>query len=479
MSPSSAVFDEAKYKALTDGLEISEVWYSDIIQSLRYDAEYYAKEYIREEKRLKDSAHFLIKDKYFVTDGEHGSVEYLDNGVKYLTAENIKNGYVDIAKVRYVSEAVDKRNARASVCPGDILISIKGTLGQAAVATEELIPCNMNRDVAIIKPFKQLEVTNYYIATFLMCKYGALQSCRGGSGGVQQMITLGRLREFIVPKFSDNFYKIIKDAYLIFLRLRDQSVAEYTKAEQILEKELSLDVTDLSTDSISIKSFSESFGKTGRMDAEYYQKKMYELIKEIGEYGTIGSLCNIYDKNFNPDVNTKYKYIELADIGNSGEIEDFSYVNGDELPTRARRLVKAGQVIVSSVEGSLESCAIIPAELNNSLCSTGFYVLDSKYYNSETLLVLLKSKPIQMLLKRGCSGTILSAISKEEFFKVPLPEVPHEIQNEIKAKIETVNLLRAKSKAMLNSAVKAVEMAIEKDDTTAAAWLEGQMGTAQ
>lgn len=112
MSPCMDSFDEVKYKELMDGHECSEVFLSELDDTRRLDAEYYAKEYICEMKLLLNRKHFALKELYKVTDGEHGSVEYLDNGVKYLTAENIKRGFVDLAKVRHVSEAVDKRNAR-------------------------------------------------------------------------------------------------------------------------------------------------------------------------------------------------------------------------------------------------------------------------------------------------------------------------------------------------------------------------------
>jgi hypothetical protein len=100
-------------------------------------------------------AHFRIGDRFFVTDGEHGSVEYLQSSIRYLAAENINNGFVDIASVRCVSEVVHKKNAGSSVDAGDVLIFIKVTLRQVAVAESWLPPCNMNRDVAILKPLSQ------------------------------------------------------------------------------------------------------------------------------------------------------------------------------------------------------------------------------------------------------------------------------------------------------------------------------------
>ena len=52
------------------------------------------------------------------------------------------------------------------------------------------------------------------------------------------------------------------------------------------------------------------------------------------------------------------------------------------------------------------------------------------------MIVLFKSKPIQELLKKGCSGTILTAINKRELEKIDIPFIEREIQAEIAKKIK-------------------------------------------
>ena len=89
-------------------------------------------------------------------------------------------------------------------------------------------------------------------------------------------------------------------------------------------------------------------------------------------------------------------------------------------------------------------------------------------------MVLFKSEPIQKLLKKRCSGTILTAISKDELEKMPLPELEKCIQEQIAEKVQESFRLRKKSKELLDIAVKAVEMAIETDEETAIAWLREQ-----
>lgn len=187
------------------------------------------------------------------------------------------------------------------------------------------------------------------------------------------------------------------------------------------------------------------------------------------------NLVHLKDKNYTPKSNKEYKYIELSNISGNGEITGCMSEFGNELPSRARRIVASGDVIVSSIEGSLSSIALVGAEYNHALCSTGFYVINSGFCNSETLLVLMKSVAGQMLLKKGCNGTILTAINKDVFKNIVLPKITEQKQLEIQQKVTESFSLRKKSKHLLESAKKAVEMAIEQDEQTAIDWLQNEI----
>ena len=129
-------------------------------------------------------------------------------------------------------------------------------------------------------------------------------------------------------------------------------------------------------------------------------------------------------------------------------------------------------MIISSVEGSLESIAIVTDKYNNSLCSTGFYVISSKKINSETLLVLFKSELMQNILKQNCTGTILTAINKDDFANIPVPLIDRVTQNEIKSRINESFQLREKSDEILKITKHAVEMAIEQEEEVATRYIK-------
>ena len=185
-------------------------------------------------------------------------------------------------------------------------------------------------------------------------------------------------------------------------------------------------------------------------------------------------VAQLKDNNFKPEHKTEYRYIELANIAGNGEITDCMTTQGQDLPSRARRKVSTGDVIVSSIEGSLDSIAKINKEYDEALCSTGFHVIKSKVFNSETLLVLMKSMVGQLQLKKGCSGTILTAINKDKFAQVVLPIIKKKKQARIQQQVTESFNLRKRSKHLLECAKRPVEMAIEQDEQTAIDWLENE-----
>ena len=313
-----------------------------------------------------------------------------------------------------------------------------------------------------------------YLTTFLNTEIGVKAiKARARQSVNQTNVNPEEVKEIEIPLLSMDFQKAIEKLFLMANQKRVHARDLYKRAVCMLHNHL--DIQQKNTySSHSEKLLSESFVLSGRFDAEYYDLKYDHIESQVVGDNTVRNSCILYDSNYVPADNIEYKYIELANVDDAGGISDVEVLLGAKLPSRARRLVKAGQVVVSSIEGSLSSCALITSEYDNAICSTGFYVVNSNKYNSETLLLLFKSEAVQAMLKKRCSGTILTAISKDEFEKMPLPEVEDSVQKDIAAIIQESFSLRDDSKKLLNLAIKSVEMAIEKDEDIALAWLKGE-----
>ena len=171
------------------------------------------------------------------------------------------------------------------------------------------------------------------------------------------------------------------------------------------------------------------------MDAEYFQPAYDEVIEKIKQYPNGFSKLLKHVENIKPNFDPpKYPdedfcYVELADIDSSiGIIHSVNKVKEREAPSRARRLLKEGDVIVSSVEGSLEKVALVDKEHNGCLASTGFFQFRSLDILPEVLLIMSKTAILQLQLKKRCSGTILTAVPKESLRDIIMPLLPLSIQ---------------------------------------------------
>jgi len=295
----------------------------------------------------------------------------------------------------------------------------------------------LSRNVLGVKNIKN--VNTYYLLIFLRSKYGFLQLHRNREITIQYKITLKTTKQIKVFLPSNDFQTQIELLAKSYIEKLNYSKTLYTEAEALLLQELDLENYQPNSKNTAEVSLSEML-KIGRMDAEYFQPKYAEFIEHLQNYKngykTLGELVSLHTLNITPDKLIKHKYIELSNIGNNGEITGFIYDVGENLPSRARYKIQKNQVILSSIEGSLSSIALVTEEYDGAFCSTGFYPISSETINSETLLIFFKTIAGQTQLKRGCNGTILTAINKDELLQITIPLIPQELQAEIAAKVQ-------------------------------------------
>jgi len=459
---------------LLEGLEISEINKSKVHcenDVFRLDSQYFKKDYINEDLNRTKFKNIQLGQIAFITDGQHGYHEVDENSpIRHLTAKNAKGWFANDNGADRIAKWVDDNNKRSSLEKNDLILSTRGTIGLCAIVGSDVLPANIDQDVARIK-FERSEISPTVVLVYLNSKVGQDWIERNQTGMVQQGIALWRVREIPLPVFSKHFQVRVNFLVENAKQNKHKSNRAYSYAETLLLETLGLNSFEPTTEAVNIKSFKESFLSSGRLDAEYYQKKYEDYIDLIcnypNGYESIEVACKQKDINYTPKDNTEYKYIELANIGKTGDIKGCTIALGSELPTRARRKVNTNDVIISSIEGSLDSCALVTEEYDNALCSTGFYIISSNKINSETLLVLFKSEPIQNILRKSCSGTILTAINKTEFQNIPIPIIDKQIQEKIASLVSESFRLKKQSEQLLETAKRAVEVAIEENEEIA------------
>lgn len=310
-----------------------------------------------------------------------------------------------------------------------------------------------------------------YLCTFLNSRYGAWDIKRRARQSINQTnVNPEEVKEIDIPLLRMDIQLKIQKYFKFANVLRLQSRLAYDEANQHLNQLLGIDNFGLTDGTITEKKYTDFVSST-RLDAEYYQPKYDELINLVKShqsgYGKLEMLFLIKDRNYIPEDGCLYKYIELSNIGSDGSITGHTEALGEDLPSRARRIVRSGDLIVSSLEGSLNSCAIIPEKYDGAICSTGFYVLTPKDINVETALVLFKSQLMQALMTRVCSGSIMAGMNTDEFANLIVPKIDQHTQHVIAEIIQDCAQKREESIRLLELAKTAVEVAIEQGEDKA------------
>ena len=444
-----------------EGLEISVVKLSEVLEDvdLRLESEYYNSEHI-----VFNSVQGCDIESF----SQYGTSEDLNEegkGFPILRLNEFDSFF--ISKPSKYCDLISKETFELLKLKKNDVLICRTNGNPKYVGKAAIVPKNYEYAFASyvfrLRPKTDI-INSATLVSFLNSKYGRIEIEKYSMVGNQANFSPAKFRQIAIPILSKELNNKIEEIVYKSFELLEESKSLYSQAEDLLLGELGLKDWQPKNTLHTTKKFSD-FAQSGRLDAEYYQPKYDEIEKELSkkitlEISKIGQIC---DKNFSPIDNVEYKYIELADIGAYGEITGCTMAIGSELPTRARRIVRKGDVLISSIEGSLQSCAIVPKEFDNALCSTGFYVMTPNKINAETLLILLKSTVIQLLLKKGCSGTILTNISKDEFLKIKIPILPEQIQTKIASLIQQSFECKAQSKHLLEDAKRMVEAEIEKN----------------
>lgn len=462
-----------------DGLEATEVSYASLesVMDYRIESEYYSKKFLHIAQVLSRIDTVPFTEAAQAINGRPYSSEAFQLGDGIFVS---KIG--DVTKQRAVErwECVTReefaRQKGELLKDDDILMTLTGDppdIGKVNMVVCGQEACTWNQRVAKIVRKNDIYRSNEVLYSVLQSDIVREQMERFAKGIRQRNLGNACFARVLLPVFSDAFQCVLEVCIRRYRKDLENAGHAYRAAEQRLLSQFHTDAFAGSEQSVSVRRFAEVRALGGRLDAEYYQPKYEDYTKLLCTEDTVETLCRIYDKSYLPQPEQEYRYIELANVGVYGDIHAAEVTVGKELPSRARRRVSAGQVIIASVEGSLQNCALITEAYAGALCSTGFFVLDSEVLNAETLLVLFKSEMIQALLKQRCSGTILTAITKEELLHMPLPRIAEDVQKQVAEHIQECFAFRASADRQLAIAKQAVETAVFHGEEKAMEQLEG------
>ena len=484
-----------KYNSLLKGLEINVLNLSEVIeanQSGRIDSTFFIKETVLLDSKIKALPHFFLKKKSVVS-GPFGSTlkshSYLSEGVPFVRIENIKGGFQILKNdIVYISEIDNNRLKNSQLFLDDLVLSKVGnSIGYYARVDESINYCNISENNLGIKLSSYPRETRHFILTYLNSGVGKKLTLRRVSGNAQPKLNVFDIAEIPIPITSGKFEQIVSQSICRSLELSKKSNDIYHQTNTLLLKTLGLANFKPEEEATNIKSFSDSFKKSGRLDAEYYQLKYERVVFEIKKHKHY-SLNTLVDmsKSIEPGSNVYSEeglpFVRVADYSKQGITKpqkclNKSYVN--ENKSKLDELKPKKGTILFSKDGSVGTAYHLTEDFNGITSSAILHlkVKDSKATEviPEYLALVLNSDLVKMQAERDAGGSIILHWRVSEIKDVIVPIIDFDIQEQIADLINQSFDLKKQSEQLLEAAKRAVEIAIEDSEEVAMNYINEQM----
>lgn len=189
------------------------------------------------------------------------------------------------------------------------------------------------------------------------------------------------------------------------------------------------------------------------LPAEGIKRFPKSLLMRVDQVATISK--DKRDPSKKPEDSFQYIDISAVDV-QVGEIVNQQDVEGADTPSRARKVVRAYDLLVSTCRPTRGAVAVVPRELHNQIASTGFSVVrPKKGVNPYYLQFALRLPSTMEQFRKWSTGSSYPAILDEDVAKTLIPMPNPEEQDRIatllvKASISRSNEIRKANTAWLN-----------------------------
>ena len=124
---------------------------------------------------------------------------YSEEGIRFLRILNVDDGAINGNDLKYITDAVhDGELSRSKLAAGDVLMTITGRVGTAAVVQTEHLPANINQHIARLRVDPQ-RCRPEFLSEWLNSPAGLALSNRYVSGGTRAALDYGAIRRLRIP----------------------------------------------------------------------------------------------------------------------------------------------------------------------------------------------------------------------------------------------------------------------------------------
>jgi type I restriction enzyme S subunit len=306
----------------------------------------------------------------------------LENSVPVIRVNNFQNGKINIDDVKCVDKAIEKKYLRTRLKGGELLITVVGSIGETAIATDEMKGWNVARAISVANIKETFNIN--YIKYCFKTENVLYQLYGNTNNTVQPTLNLSSLKNIILS-IPD---KKNQDSIAAILTAFDDKI-ELLQAQNKTLEETAQTI------------FAEWFGK-------------YQIEDELLEGWRVGKLSEIANlksgfafkaQDFIEESN--FKAIKIKDLKGNGNISlsDVSAIT--EEITKLDRVqyfkLDEGDILLAMSGNTTGKIGVLPSSENEIYLNqrVGKFFMKDKKYNSFLYNFLMSGSYEEKILAMG------------------------------------------------------------------------------
>ncbi len=465
-------FDKSAYRRILNGLEVAEAGACDVFahKLSRIDSEYFQKKYLANARVMASPT--VLSD--VLSPQRRRGVRGLKLSKKfnYLEISRISTTELGYETVSVAPSNIPDR-ADLILRPGDVAVSTVRPNRNAVALVQNATRLVGSSGLAVLRPAK---VSPEYLFSFAKTRHFAAALTRETTATMYPAVSVNDVLgvPFFAPSrsFDDSVRNTVKQSAAAMLSAK----RAYDEASRALLDNLGLREWSPQQGGVCIKSFRESLGGAGRLDAEYYRPKFASIVAVIkrqqhAQLNDVARIAKSIEPGSDAYCDEGIPFVRVSDLSKFGIAPAKKHLSRcaafpDELHPRK-------DTILFTKDGTIGIA--YKAEDNLPLITSGailhLTVRNPRAVLPDYLALVLNSLPVKIQAERDTIGSIIQHWRPGDIKKTLVPILPVGTQGVIADKVKASFLLLSRSKEFLDTARRAVEIAIEKGEDAAMKFL--------
>ena len=171
----------------------------------------------------------------------------------------------------------------------------------------------------------------------------------------------------------------------------------------------------------------------------------------------LSDICEINAENKNPALafgDDEFIYIDISSVENgTGKIDFSNKIKGSDAPSRAKRAVKKGDILFSTVRPNLKAYGYVEREdCDCCIASTGFAVISAKtMVLSKYVYYMLYSEPVQTQLASMMGKGAYPSVNQKDVSQIQIPLPPLSVQEAMVTALDNYHKIIDGSKQVVDN----------------------------